>query len=313
MSATNLTIRYDGPMLAEHRMDISDIAPALLGISELCKIANRNFNDGKANVQVFIAADAEHKCFQLKLHVVQTLWEHTKTLLASDNVKSALELAKILGLVSGGSLGLFQLLKKVSGKKVTKAEYEQRDGGDVIRVTVEGDNNTVLIVRPESFHMLFDESAVEQAKKVVQPVTRSGIESLEFETDQKIEETFTKDEAVAITKTVPGEIVPVNRDVPQEIKAWVSVYSPVYDAKAPKWRFKFGEAHEYMDISETDIAADAIRRGGAMVDDAYYVVLEITQEHKATGGISNAYKIKEVLDFRPARLPYQTDAFKDRR
>ena len=36
---------------------------------------------------------------------------------------------------------------------------------------------------------------------------------------------------------------------------------------------------EYIDISETDIAYNALKRGGAMVDDAYRVELELTQEH----------------------------------
>ena len=66
-----------------------------------------------------------------------------------------------------------------------------------------------------------------------------------------------------------------------------------------------------LDIRDTDIASAAMKRGGAMMDDAYFVELEISQEHKATSGIKNIYKIKKVLDFKPARLPFQNDAFKE--
>jgi hypothetical protein len=84
------------------------------------------------------------------------------------------------------------------------------------------------------------------------------------------------------------------------------VYAPVYDLKARKWQLKFGNAHEHMDISETDIAAMPMKRGGAMIDDAFCVELELTQELKQSVPIINHYKIKRVLDFKPARLPLQT-------
>ena len=98
-------------------------------------------------------------------------------------------------------------------------------------------------------------------------------------------------------------------DVPQIMQAWVTVYSPVYDSSAKQWRFKFGESHFYMDISETKIANEAMVRGGAMVDDAYYVKLQISQEHTDKGKIKNHYKILEVLGFRAAKIPRQSNMF----
>ncbi|GJM05034.1 MAG: hypothetical protein DHS20C09_10250 [marine bacterium B5-7] len=92
----------------------------------------------------------------------------------------------------------------------------------------------------------------------------------------------------------------IAEDEPQIIKAWILVYSPVYDVSAPKWRFRFGSSNENTLISETTIAKDAIRRGGAMVNDAYHVELQITQKTVNTGHITNNYKVLKVLDFRPA-------------
>lgn len=54
-----------------------------------------------------------------------------------------------------------------------------------------------------------------------------------------------------------------------------------------------------MDISETTIAADALRRGGVNAGDAYHVRLEITRSERERGNFTNRYKIKEVLEFRP--------------
>ena len=60
-----------------------------------------------------------------------------------------------------------------------------------------------------------------------------------------------------------------------------------------------------MDISETTIAEDALKRGGALMDDMYKVKLEIQQLETSDGTISAKYKIKEVLSFSPAKMPYQ--------
>jgi hypothetical protein len=112
MSEATVTARYDGPVLAAHRMNAAELAPALLGISELCKLTNRKFNGERAAVKVLIGSDAEHQCFQVNLHVLQTLWEHTKGFLANDEVRSAKEVLEWLGLITGISvLGLFGLLK----------------------------------------------------------------------------------------------------------------------------------------------------------------------------------------------------------
>jgi DNA-binding protein YbaB len=315
MSTAAVTIRYDGPILADHRMDVADLAPALLGISELCKIANRRFNADRAAVKVLIGTDVEHKCFQLDLHVIQSVWDQTKAFISSEEVKSAkdfLEWLGILGIPTGGGVvGLFQLLKRLKGGKITSTTLETREGRNVVRIEINGDNNNkVVIVPPETLDLLRDEDAVANAKRVVQPLLKDGYESVEFESENKIVDRIEKHQAVAIASLDPSTVEETEKGEPQTIRAWISVYSPVYDVKAPKWRFKFGDAHEYMDISETDIVEAAMRRGGAMVDDAYFVELEIIQERKSNNTFSNTYKIKRVLDFRPARLPHQTDAFK---
>jgi hypothetical protein len=87
------------------------------------------------------------------------------------------------------------------------------------------------------------------------------------------------------------------------------VYAPVYDASAARWRFWYGNDHFYMDISKTDIAARAIERGGSIIKYSNHVRLEITQTHKPGGDITNTYKFKDVLGFRPTQIPQQSDIF----
>lgn len=322
MSEATVTVRYDGPILANHQMDIADLAPALLGLSELCKIANRKFNGEKTSVKVLIGTDKEHQCFQFDLQVVQTFWESTKSVLSNNDVSSAKDMLDWIGLIGGGTtgaaVGLFKFLKWLKNRKITSTALEEIDGKNVVRITVIGnnnvigDNNNVTYIHQQTMALLQDDKVLTNARKVVSPLLREGYDTVEFENTKNAEsEVITREDAIDISAVTASDIKAPEIDAPQIITAWITVYSPVYDPRAPYWRFKFGDNHEYMDISDTDIAYQAIKRNGALVDDAYKVRLEITQEHKPDNTIKNNYKIIEVLDFKPSRLPHQSDAFKD--
>ena len=69
------TIRYDGPALAGHEMDVQDLAPALLALAEIAQIANRKFNGDRASLKVLVNADVEQQCFMLDLSMIQSLIE----------------------------------------------------------------------------------------------------------------------------------------------------------------------------------------------------------------------------------------------
>jgi hypothetical protein len=307
MSDASVTVRYDGPALAGHRMDVADLAPALLGLSELCKLANEHFNGNAAAVKVLIGADQEQKCFQFSLEVVQTILQHAQGLLEHREVRTAKEILEWVGLIGGpiaGVFGLFKLWKRIAGKEVTGEVLTVKDGRNVVQLQINGDNNTVLAYR-ESYELLKMEAARENAKRVLAPVTQPGYEELEFEQGGEVQDHYSKAEARAVLD-VPEILEPdVPLGEPQTLTAFIGVYAPVYDAKATRWRFTFNGGHEYMDISETQIAADAVKRGGAMANDLYQVRLSMQQFRTSEDRLSAKYKILEVLDFKPARLPYQ--------
>lgn len=48
MSKIAFQLRYDGPALSEHGMDVGDLAPALLALGDLIKRANATVNGDAA-------------------------------------------------------------------------------------------------------------------------------------------------------------------------------------------------------------------------------------------------------------------------
>ncbi len=99
---------------------------------------------------------------------------------------------------------------------------------------------------------------------------------------------------------IEGE-TPDVEDLDEAVVAWLRVYSPVFDEKAPKWRFLYEEKPIFADITETTIARDAMRRGGAFTNDLYKVRMTVKTHLTPTGQENHEYKIIEVLSFSPAQ------------
>lgn len=308
MSTDKVRLRYDGPALADHSIDVSDLAPALLALADICKIANRKFNGERASVKVLVNADLDQNCFEVWLQLAQTLLEQTKSIIANDNVATAKEIFEWLGIVgaaTGAPLGLLKLLALLRGRKVASQQMVVHEGRDVVQIKIEGDNNVVNI-RPEVYQLLQDPKVVQGVQRIVKPLAQEGFESVEFDHGASAVERIDKQEAAEILGIdLDQPLTPQEDDLRQTVTAWIRVYSPVYEKSAKTWRFEYGDRHEYMDISSTDIAERAIERGGALVNDTYKVRLEISQTKTASGSFKNHYKVVEVLEFRPAKLQSQ--------
>lgn len=322
MGSEIIKLRYDGPILDGHSIDVNDLAPALLALADLCKIANRKFNGDRASVNVLVNADLDQNCFELNLELAQTLYEHAKTILKNEDVASAKEILEWLGIVGGVTsasvvvpVGLFKLCVWMRNRKISEKELVTVEGKDLVKISVKDDGNggsqNHIYVYPQTVQMMENPNAINAVKKVVKPAAQEGYDSVEFDAGNKENSNkISKEDAISIMAIDTSEpLVEIIEEANPLITAWVTVYAPVYDINAEKWRFEYGDNHEYMDISETEIAKDAIERGGCSVNDTYKVKLEISQSFTSGGKISNSYKIKEVLEFRPSRLTIQNNLF----
>ena len=126
--------------------------------------------------------------------------------------------------------------------------------------------------------------------------------AIEFRKDNKPLATYRNEDVKAITASCedPGgvELVEEDEEEPKVVVAVLYSHGPVFDVKAPNWRFLYRKKSIYADIRDTNIAKDAVRRGGSFMNDRYKVRMEVrppNEEHPETH-----YKIVEVLEFTPA-------------
>lgn len=295
-----LQLRYDGPALKGHSMDVRDLAPALLAFGELCKEANRTLNGDKAAIKVLVNADIEANCITISLQVIQSIFESAKALIKDDNVATAKELLEWIGIIvppakAAIGLTLIGLLKIKRDKKIeSQISIKDGTGNCQIQLQLKGNNN-VINVSPQVMQLSSKKKVVKSLQGILAPVAnKNGIDSVEFE--------FAGTKKVQIGKETAQEIttIPIEDDdsEPQYLVGHITIYSPVFDTKGKIWKFKYNGNVEAIDIGETSIASDILSRGKVIVGDTFKVKMEV-QEKKTEGGYKNTYKVIEVLDFIP--------------
>ena len=262
------TVRYDGPALKDHQMDVQELAPALLALAEMIQLANKKLNGNAASMKVLVKADVEQKCFQLDIHLVQTILESAKHLFGTEEYKTAKEIAEMLDLVLpygvGGTFtgGIWWLWKKIYGEETPP------DGAETA-LTVNQHGGQTTIVRPSDggtvtvnnnvYVLATDPDMVALGKKVVQPLKREGYETLGFYRGDKPTVVWDKDEAKRFIRAPTDSLMPANDDDQDVNKfrfpATVSVKTQRNQGKA-QWEIKWANKAEMASMEDLDWLED---------------------------------------------------------
>lgn len=169
------TIRYDGSALSKGEMDVQDLAPALLAIAEIAKIANHKFNGDRASIKVMVNADIEHRCFQLDLSLVQSWIDQARAFIGDENITTLEQIGAIVGYVAGGAGGLFGIYKWAFSKgnpqpNITVFNYIDARGS----VILQDDDGNQHVADAQAWELAKDPAILPHMKTVVAPLRRQG-------------------------------------------------------------------------------------------------------------------------------------------
>jgi len=294
-------VAYVGDDENDHTMDVEALAPALLAFGQLIRAANTEFNQSRATMKVLVDSKFEHKCFLINFETLQTILDTVKDFLNDEGVKHAADVLQKVGVTAGTTAaGLFGYLKWRNGRKVESVQ-EVKDSPGAVVIKVEGDNNTFQI-GSDVFRLSQNPQVLEAVEGTLTPIEHKEAKAIEFRKDDKPLVTFKENDVKAIVASCeePAEVdfVEEEEEEPKVVTAVLYSHGPVFDTKAPNWRFLYRRKPIYADIRETNIAKDAVKRGGSFMNDRYKVKMEITppnDDHAETH-----YKIIQVLEFAPA-------------
>jgi hypothetical protein len=292
-------VAYDG-VSDTHSMDVQELAPALIAFGRLIRETNAQLNAKKATVRVLVRSDFEHRCFNISFEVIQNIIHQIAEFFQTEEIKSARQILVDLGIIGGASgLGLFSFLKWKKGRQVSEIRDSDQQGIVIVQL---GDGNTAHVSR-DAIELARNSKVRSAVEGTLAPLGTNEVTKIVFKEDEAeiaaYDESDSRDIIASFDIPEIGA-APEADEEPDTITAWLRVYSPVYDERADKWRFLYGDHAIYADITETGIARDAIARGGALVNDLYKVKMEVKQHFTKGGSMRLDYKIISVIDFRPA-------------
>lgn len=297
MNKEKLRIRFDGPAMSEHCMDVSVLGPSLTGLGELLRSANKNVNGGEVNVQVVMNADVEANCVTLDFSVLQGWYDSIKQLLGTEHVKTAKDILEWVGLIAGGAGSMLTVWKVyqwiVKNREPGQTLTSTKEGGTVV-ITISGNNNTVRIGSPV-YALASDPNVQASFRELLSPLKQDGIEEATFIHGNQ-EVVITKEEARPVLEASPADL-DLEID-PQIIKGHIVIHAPTFDQGAKNWKFKWNGRVETIDISRTNIAATIVERGKVVIGDAFEVRMEVI-EKRLKSGYKQYFKVLEVLKFKP--------------
>jgi hypothetical protein len=78
---SGFVVSFDGPSVQDSRIDVRDLAPALLSLGNIIDSANIALNGSERKIRVEVKS-TKAACFEVNLDVVLPAWEYIKSLLA---------------------------------------------------------------------------------------------------------------------------------------------------------------------------------------------------------------------------------------
>lgn len=295
-----LTIAYDGSALEDGTMDVQELAPALLAIGELVNECNKVLNKRDDKIQVKVKAGFKKGSFMTEVVIQSKDWlDQIMTLMQpAFNIKEILELAGVIG---GGGYGLFWVIDKIKGRKITKATQRSDDSVELIFE----DGSNPVITNINVYNLYRDINVQKSAEKIVRPLKKDGID--EFYTVANNEKTTvtTKDAVryfgMANQLEANNETLMLETETINIFKVITAQFEDGY-----KWRLSNGQ--DKITASLTDKAfLSSVELGDVAIskEDLFKVRLKTLQWKKADNSLRTENEITEVLEHIIPERPHQ--------
>jgi hypothetical protein len=298
----HIRIAYDGEALQSGTMDVRDLAPALLALSDLFDEASKVLSGPDRAIQLRIKHDIRKGSFDVGIQVVQTWASKILSLFAGDSASGLANLIEILGLVAGAGYGLIKVVKWLRGRPIKRLEFTDDEG---VRLIVDGDE--LLISRPLA-KVLNDVGVRRALAAVMAPLRRDGIESFEVRTaGGEVIETVTKQDAPAFEAPTPVDVAP-QQIAKNEFQQAYTIVAVTFK-EGNKWRVSDGQSTISVTIEDNEFLRKVNSHDVAFAKDDV-IRCDVRQEQSMTSeGLKTEVFIKRILDhkhtYRQAVLPLE--------
>lgn len=291
MDMSTFRITYDGPALETSEMDVRELAPALLSIGDLLEAATTALYGDQIKPQVSVKGSFKTGSFGIDFNLATSLLSRVRDIFAGDNaaaIANSLAILGALGFVSKkvAKPGLFAVLKWIKGRKIERVETSE----DSAVIYVDGDQLTIEL---SVLVLLRDVSVRNATSKVLEPLSRSGIDTFAAGTDSEIVETVTADEISWFVAPVPTDELLLD-DVR---KMAFSIVSLAFK-EDNKWRLYDGAATIHATITDIEFLSKVDRNQIAFAKGDVLVCDVRVLQWQTTSGAKTEYEVVRVIEHR---------------
>lgn len=276
-------VTYDGPSVDDGRMDVRDLAPALLAVAEGMQEAQMLLAPGAPPVSLHITATREGS-FIVDLALVSDnrgIFQTTIDVLAGQGVTAGVNLQTIVA----AAVGAILLLKKLKNRHI--ATTQPADLGTITVTFVDG---TQITIPGASLQLAQSVTFRQRIRELVAPVTQPGINEVRISYRDTVIE-------IDESETVAFELPPVPDELLLENDREVIVSLVNVSFKdGNKWKFSDGaqtfwaEVHDLPFLTRVERNVEAFRSG-----DMLRVQLH-SRQYRTGDGLKTDHTISLVKD-----------------
>ena len=291
MSATvHFSIKYDGPALASHQMDVRELAPALIALSTLLEEANRTLYPDSAEVRVNVNGSFKGGSFGVDFVALQSITDQIVSIFAGPGATAAANLFAILsGVGILGTGGLIGVIKWLRGRKPSSIRIQ--DDKTIFELKFEEAIETFEVDLAAG--KLYQSRIVRQSlARVVKPLEIEGIDVFACGQDGATVAVVTKEEAQYFAVAASG--ADVVSDATSE-GVLLQIESAVFK-DGNKWRFSDGSNSFFAEIADEAFRA-RIDSGDERFGKGDVLVVDLRRIQSITDtGLKSEYIIDRVRE-----------------
>jgi len=282
-------ITYDGEALREHRMDVRELAPALLAMGDLCEAAGIAIYGRNTRASVSVKASFKTGSFGIDLELAHGFANQVLDFLSGREASAFANAAAIVSAIGFSGKGLIGFLKKLKGRPISRIEPTQD------RAIVTLDDGEQIEIERAVLELLRDMSVRENLEKVIAPIERDGIDTVAFGTDDSIGNTVLREEALWFAVPAPQEVLLFD-NVRQQAFSIVSLAFK----EDNKWRLYDGAATIHAAIvdaeflSRVDQSLEFFAKGDILICEVRVM------QWQTADGARTEYTVTRVLEHRQA-------------
>lgn len=245
MDSAHFSIKYDGPALKDHQMDVRELAPALIALSELLESANKIITPNAPEIRVNVKGNFKAGSFGIDLTLVQNAVQQIVALFSSSEASATVNLLSILealGIGGGGFMGLILWLK---GRKPSTIK---RQDGCVQFEIIQHEIEEIYTVNEQVAKLYESRTIHKHFYKVLSPLEQDGIDIFISASKSAGQSIITKADVDYFRKSAEHSDI-VSDTTAHRILLQIEAAS---FREGNKWRLSDGTAAFYAEIADQD-------------------------------------------------------------